>query len=65
MRNWNQIAWTVFWSLLCVVVAVPTVGTSFMPGFNLFGTIVGLALSFLFGFLACRAFERRAPGTKA
>jgi len=32
-RYWNQIAWTVLWSLLWVVIAVPTVGTSFMPGF--------------------------------
>ena len=62
MKYWNQIAWTVFWSFLCVLVAVPTVGTAFNPFTTWPATLIGLALALMLGFLACRAFDRRTRG---
>ena len=59
MKYWNQIAWTLFWSFFSVTVAVAAIGTAFTPRMSLFETIFGLALSLLFGFLACRAFGKR------
>jgi hypothetical protein len=59
MNYWNQIAWTAFWSVFCVLVGVLTIATAGLPGMTPVVFLLGLALSFLFGFLACRAFEKR------
>ena len=59
MGYWNQIAWAFFWGFLCVAIAVPTIGMSFAPTTSDRTVAVGLCLTFLFGFLSCRAFHNR------
>jgi peptidoglycan/LPS O-acetylase OafA/YrhL len=59
MHYWNQIAWTTLWSVFCVVVGVLTIAMAGLPSITPIVFLIGLALSFLFGFLACRAFEKR------
>ena len=58
MNYWNQIAWTLFWSFFCVVVGVLTLGMAGLPSMTPIVFLAGLGFSFLFGFLACRAFGK-------
>lgn len=65
MNYWNQLAWTLCWAVLYVVMAVPTVGMWIGQAATGRQTLIGLSLSSLFAFLACRAFAKRGRRTPA